>query len=81
MTDPRIGRNVLVEEEASANYCLRQVELRHTAEVRWEVVERDSGLTVVAGLATRDEALRVVRGWERLSFLLDGGLAGHRLLH
>src|SRR2546429_392591 len=39
------------------------------------------GLTVVGGLADRQEALRVIRGWERLSLKLDGGLAGHRLLN
>ena len=76
-----IGREVLFEEEASANYRLREVKYRRSGEVRWEVLDATSGLTVVGGLADRQEALRVVRGWERLSLKLDGGLAGHRLLN
>ena len=39
------------------------------------------GLVVVCGLASREEALRVIRGWERLSLRIEGGLAGHRLLN
>jgi hypothetical protein len=76
-----IGRDVLFEEEASANYRLREVKHRRSGEVRWEVLDATSGLTVVGGLADRQEALRVVRGWERLSLRLEGGLAGHRLLN
>jgi len=76
-----IGREVLFEEEASANYRLREVKHRRSGEVRWEVLDATSGLTVVGGLADRQEALRVVRGWERLSLRLEGGLAGHRLLN
>jgi hypothetical protein len=36
---------------------------------------------VATGLIDRDEALRVVRGWERLSQKLEGGLAGHILVN
>ncbi len=76
-----VGRKLLCEEEASANYRLRQVELRRTAEVSWEVVEAESRRVVVSGLGSREEALRIIRAWERLSLRLEGGLAGHRLLH
>lgn len=76
-----IGRNILHEEEVSPNYRLRQVERRRTGEVSWEVLEASSGLTVVGGLADREEALRMVRGWERLSQKREGGLAGHILVH
>src|SRR2546423_15662732 len=76
-----IGRDVLFEEEASANYRLREVKYRRSGEVRWEVLDATSGLTVVGGLADRQEALRVIRGWERLSLKLGGGLAGDRLLN
>ena len=76
-----IGRDVLFEEVASANYRLREVKLRRTGEVAWEILDASSGLTVVGGLADRQEALRVVRGWERLSARLEGGLAGHVLLN
>ena len=76
-----IGREVLHEEEASPNYRFRQVQQRRTGEVSWEVVEASSGMTVATGLADRDEALRVVRGWERLSQRLEGGLAGHILVN
>ncbi len=76
-----IGRRILSDEEASANYRLRQVELRRTSEVTWEVVEAESDRIVVSGLASHDEALRVIRGWEKLSLKLEGGLAGHRLLN
>jgi hypothetical protein len=76
-----IGREILFEEEASANYRLRQVRLRRTGELRWEVIEAATGLAVLVGLPDREEALRVVRGWERLSLRLEGGLAGHQLVH
>ena len=59
-----IGRDVLLEEVASANYRLRQVRHRRKGEVTWEILDAASGLTVVGGLADRQEALRVVRGWE-----------------
>lgn len=76
-----IGRETLFEEEASPNYRLREVQRRRTGEVTWEVVEATSGLAVATGLATREEALRIVRGWERLSQKLEGGLEGHVLVH
>ena len=76
-----IGRDVVFEEVASANYRLREVRHRRTGEVTWEILDASSGLTVVGGLADRQEALRVVRGWERLSLRLEGGLAGHVLLN
>ena len=76
-----IGREVLSEEEASANYRLRHVQRRRTGELSWEVVDAGTGLAVATGLATRDEALRIVRGWERLSQSIDGGLEGHVLVH
>ncbi len=76
-----IGREILFEEEASPNYRLREVRRRRTGEVSWEVVEAASQLAVVTGLVSREEALRVVRGWERLSQKIEGGLAGHVLVH
>jgi hypothetical protein len=76
-----IGRDTLFEEEASPNYRLREVQRRRTGEVTWEVVEAASGLAVATGLANREEALRIVRGWERLSQKLEGGLEGHVLVH
>jgi hypothetical protein len=76
-----IGREILAEEEVSANYVLRQVRSRRTGELTWEVVAGESGVTVAAGLADRDEALRFVRGWEALSRRLEGGLPGHKLVH
>lgn len=76
-----IGRRVLHEEEVSPNYRLRQVERRRTGEVSWEVLEASTGLTVAGGLLDREEALRIVRGWERLSQKREGGLAGHTLVH
>ena len=76
-----IGREVLLEEVASANYHLRQVKHRRTGTITWEVLDASSGLTVLGGLTDRQEALRVVRGWERLSSRLEGGLAGHVLLN
>jgi hypothetical protein len=74
-----IGREILHDEEASANYRMREVQRRRTGEVSWEVVESTSGLTVATGLASRDEALRIVRGWEQLNLKLEGGLEGHIL--
>jgi len=76
-----IGREILFEEEASPNYRLRQVQRRRTGEVSWEVVEAASELAVATGLASREEALRIVRGWERLSQRIEGGLSGHVLVH
>jgi hypothetical protein len=76
-----IGREVLFEEDASPNYRLREVQRRRTGEVTWEVVDAASGVAVATGLANRDEALRIVRGWERLSQKLEGGLEGHVLVH
>ncbi len=79
--DAVIGREVLFEEDASPNYRMRQVQQRRTGEVSWEVVDAASGVAVATGLANRDEALRIVRGWERLSQKLEGGLDGHVLVH
>ena len=76
-----IGREILFEEQASANYRLCQVRRRRTGEESWEVVDANSGVAVATGIADREEALRVVRGWERLSQKLEGGLAGHVLVH
>jgi hypothetical protein len=76
-----IGRYVIAVERASANYCMRQVRRRRNGEVSWEVVDRGSGVIVAAGLDTRDEALRLVRSYERLSQQLEGGLEGHILVH
>ena len=76
-----IGRNVLHDEEASPNYRMRQVEHRRTGALSWEVIEASSGQAVATGLADREEALRIIRGWERLSQMLEGGLAGHVLIH
>jgi hypothetical protein len=79
--DAMIGRKTLLEEDASPNYRLREVQQRRTGDVTWEVVDAASGLAVATGLANRDEALRIVRGWERLSQKLEGGLEGHILVH
>jgi len=79
--DNPIGRDILDEEQASANYHLRQVQQRRTGDISWEVIEASSGVAVATGLASREEALRIVRGWERLSQKLEGGLAGHVLVH
>ncbi len=76
-----IGREVLRDEEVSANYRMREVRQRRTGAVTWEVIEAESGRAVVVGLGSRDEAVRVIRGWERLSLRLSGGLEGHRLVH
>jgi hypothetical protein len=79
--DAMIGRETLFEEDASPNYRMREVQQRRTGDVTWEVVDAASGLAVATGLANRDEALRIVRGWERLSQKLEGGLDGHVLVH
>ncbi len=71
----------MFEEEASPNYRLREVRRRRNGEISWEVVEGASGLTVATGLHDREEALRIIRGWERLSQKLEGGLADHVLVH
>jgi hypothetical protein len=76
-----IGREILFDEEASPNYRLRQVRHRRTGYVSWEVTEAATGTTVAGGFVDRQEALRVVRAWERLSQRLEGGLAGHVLVH
>ena len=76
-----IGRKILFEEQASPNYHLRHVELRRTGAKSWEIVDAGSGSTVAAGLRDRDEALRIVRGWERLSQSREGGLPGHVRVH
>jgi hypothetical protein len=76
-----IGRQVLIEEEASTNYVLRQVRWRRTGAVAWEVVDAASRTIVATGLADREEAIRLVRAWERLNDRLEGGLPGHRLPH
>jgi hypothetical protein len=76
-----IGRRILLEEEASANYVLRKVSRRRTGEITWEVIDAASGTAVATGLLDREEALRLVRGWERLNGIIEGGLPGHRLPH
>ena len=76
-----IGREILSQEEASANYLLRCVRRRRTGEVSWEVVDRGSGVAVAVGILGREEAVRIVRGWERLSQRIEGGLEGHVLVH
>lgn len=76
-----IGREILSEIEASPNYRLREVRWRRTEDISWEVVDAASGQTVVGGLFSRDEALRIIRSWERLSQKREGGLPGHVLVH
>ena len=76
-----IGREILHDEEASPNYRLHEVRGRRNGDVTWEVIEAASRHTVAAGLATRDEALRIIRAWERLSQKLEGGLDGHVLVN
>ena len=76
-----IGRAILNEEEASPNYRLRQVQRHRTGEVSWEVIEAASGNAIATGLSDREEALRIVRGWERLSQRIEGGLPGHVLVN
>jgi hypothetical protein len=62
-----VGRVVLLEERVSASYRLRHVRRRRTGEETWEIVEVGSETTVIGGLADREEALRIVNGWESLS--------------
>jgi hypothetical protein len=81
LTEGSFGREVLVEEEASPNYRLRQVRRRRTGDLTWEVVEAATAVAVVTGLPDREEALRIVRGWERLSQKIEGGLSGHVVVH
>jgi hypothetical protein len=76
-----IGRTVMMAERASANYFLRQVRRRRTGEVSWEIVDANSGVTVAAGFDSREEALRIVRGWEHLGQELENGLDGQILVH
>lgn len=76
-----VGREVLRDEQASPNYRLRLVRWRRTGEESWEVVDAHSSVVVVTGLEHRDEALRIVRGWERLSQRIPGGLEGHIIPH
>jgi hypothetical protein len=76
-----IGREILFEEDASPNYRMREVQQRRTGDISWEVVDAATGVAVATGLANRDEALRIVRGWERLSQKIEGGLEGHVLVH
>ena len=84
-TTPRaalpIGRRVLRCERASANYRLRLVKRRRTGEETWEVLEAATGSTVAVGLVDRDEALRMVKGFERLSQERDEGLPDHIQVH
>jgi hypothetical protein len=65
-----LGRVVVLEERVSANYRLRHVRRRRTGEETWEILEAGSDTTVIGGLPDREEALRIVSGWERLSQLL-----------
>lgn len=81
MTNAEIGREILTEEQASANYRLRQVRTRATDVESWEVVDGGSATTVATGLASREEALRLVRAWERLNQRIEGGLPGHVVPH
>lgn len=76
-----IGREVLAEEQASPNYRFRQVRWRRTGEVRWEVLDASSDQIVLSDLADRDEALRVVKGLERVGQRLDRALPGHVSIH
>jgi len=76
-----IGREILSDEEASPNYRMHEVRLRRTGAVSWDVVEAAGGKVVASGLGSRDEALRLIRGWERLSQRIEGGLPDHVLVH
>jgi len=76
-----IGREILSDEQASANYRMRQVRTRATAAESWEVVDAASAATVATGLASRDEAIRIVRAWEQLNQRIEGGLPGHVVPH
>lgn len=60
---------------------MRQVQVRRSGALSWEVVDANTGVTVATGLVGRDEALRLVRAWERLSQKIDGGLDGHVLVN
>ncbi len=77
----QIGKRDLHRERASANYFLRQVERRSSSEVSWEIVEADTGLTVLSGIADREEALRVIKAWEALSRKREKPLQNHRFVH
>ncbi|GBD27700.1 hypothetical protein HRbin30_03054 [bacterium HR30] len=76
-----VGREVLSEEQASPNYRVRLVRWRRTGEESWEVIDANSRVAVATGLSHREEALRIVRGWERLSQRIPGGLEGHIVPH
>lgn len=76
-----VGREILQDEEASPNYRLQEVRARHSNRVSWDIVAHASGKRVASGLTSRDEALRLIRGWERLSQKLEGGLPDHVLVH
>jgi hypothetical protein len=76
-----IGREVLSEEQASPNYRMRLVRWRRTGDECWEVLDAHSSTPVVTGLPHREEALRIVRAWERLSQRIPGGLEGHIVPH
>ena len=81
MDEVLIGREILLEEQASPNYRYRQVRWRRTGEVRWEVLDGSSNHPVLTDLADRDEALRVVRGLERVGQQLEQAFPGHVLIH
>lgn len=81
MSEPRIGREILLDEEASPNYRLRLVRMRATGTELWEVADGATATTVATGLSSRDEALRLVKAWERLNQRIAGGLPGHILPH
>jgi hypothetical protein len=81
MDDVPVSREVLGEKMASPHDHLGEVIRRRTGEVSWEILDRESRLTVVGGLPDREEALRNVRGWERLSQREEGGLEGRLTVH
>lgn len=81
MSTTAIGREILSDEQASANYRMRQVRTRATAVESWEVVDATSAATVATGLSSREEALRLVRAWEQLNQRIEGGLPGHLVPH
>lgn len=81
MTPTPIGRDILSDEQASANYRLRQVRARATGSESWEVIDAASAAAVATGLSTREEALRIVRAWEKLNQRIEGGLPGHVVPH
>jgi hypothetical protein len=76
-----IGRVTLSNEEVSPNYRVHEVRKRGTGAVSWEVFDAATQRPVATGLHGRDEALRYVRGLERLNQRLEGGLEGHILPH